>query len=98
MNQLLINKISNFLKNQPIDKAWIFGSFSRDEETADSDIDLMVKFTDLDKITLFIYMQLKYELETITGRKIDLVEEGQLKEFAIENFNKDNKLIYERRN
>ena len=32
----------------------------------------------------------------ITGHKIDLVEEGTLKPFAVESVNRDKRLIYER--
>lgn len=98
MNQIIINKISNFFNNKPIEKAWIFGSYSRNEESDDSDIDLLVKFSPNNKITLFYYFQLKYELEKLTGKSVDFVEEGQLKKFALESFNRDKVLIYERTN
>lgn len=96
MNQTLKNKISTFFNSKPIEKAWIFGSFARNKETDESDIDLLIKFSPDNKITLFYYLQLKYELEKLTGRPVDLVEEGHLKEFALKNFNKDKELIYER--
>jgi hypothetical protein len=35
-------------------------------------------------------------LEDLTGHKIDLVEEGTVKSFAVENVNRDRQLIYER--
>ena len=98
MNQTIIDKISVYFNNKPIDKAWIFGSYSRSKENIDSDIDLLVKFSSDNKITLFYYLQLKCELEALTGKKVDLVEEGQLKSFAIESFNKEKVLIYERKN
>ena len=43
MNRRLIHKITSFLEQESIDKAWIFGSFSRGEETRSSDIDLMIR-------------------------------------------------------
>ena len=98
MENILLNKISAFLGHEPIEKAWIFGSFSRKEENKKSDIDLMVKFVENKKITLFYYLKLKNELEKLTGKSIDLVEEGQLKDFAIPGFKKDKILIYERKN
>lgn len=39
MNTTLVHKITNYLARQPIDKAWLFGSYSREEETQKSDID-----------------------------------------------------------
>jgi len=96
MNKLLINKINSFLKHESIEKAWLFGSFAKDSENSESDIDMVVRFMENKKITLFYYIRLKNNLEQITGRHIDLVEEGQLKSFAAPEFEKDKILIYER--
>ena len=41
MNNQIVNKIKNFLDNESVDKAWIFGSFSQNEEDRESDIDLL---------------------------------------------------------
>ncbi|MFH1004053.1 MAG: nucleotidyltransferase domain-containing protein [Bacteroidota bacterium] len=93
----VLNKISNYFAHQPIDRAWIFGSYSREEESKKSDIDILVKFSPKVRITLLKYIHLMNELSMITGRKIDLVEEGQLKHFAVKNADADKILIYERK-
>lgn len=36
------------------------------------------------------------DLEDILGRKVDLIEKGWLKDFAVDSANKDKILIYER--
>jgi len=90
--------MNNQIDNESVDKAWIFGSFSRNEEDRESDIDLLIKFSKNKKITLFYYLRLKIELEELTGRNVDLIEDGQLKQFAIPGFDKDKILIYERGN
>lgn len=33
MKQSLINKLKEFFSMQPVEKAWVFGSYSRGEET-----------------------------------------------------------------
>ncbi len=38
------------------------------------------------------------ELEKITGRRIDLIEDGCLMPFAVASAHRDRKLIYERKN
>jgi len=58
----------------------------------------LLKFYKNKKITLFYYLRLKIELEELTGRNVDLIEDGQLKQFAIPGFDKDKILIYERVN
>ena len=40
--QEMIPKIQQYLASQPIEKAWLFGSCSRGEETPKSDVDLLV--------------------------------------------------------
>jgi len=97
MNQVILHNISNYLSKQPVEKAWVFGSYSRSEETSDSDIDLLVRFIPNEKITLFKYVHIVNELEKITGKKVDMVEDGQLKNFAVDSANADKILIYERK-
>lgn len=45
MKQTIINKLKQFFAYQPIEKAWVFGSYSHGEETEDSDVDILVRFT-----------------------------------------------------
>lgn len=96
MDANIIQKIREYLSTQPIMKAWVFGSFSRGEETPNSDIDILVIFDEKAQVSLIGYVRIQYELENIIGRKVDLVEEGTLLPFAVESANKDKRLIYER--
>lgn len=45
MDTSIINKVREFFKTKPIEKAWLFGSFSRGEEGPDSDVDILVTLT-----------------------------------------------------
>jgi predicted nucleotidyltransferase len=56
----------------------IFGSFARGEEREDSDLDVLVVFEEGQK-TFDNYMDLKFYLEDLFGRKVDLVTEKALK-------------------
>ena len=38
----IIEALRNYFSTQPVLKAWLFGSFSRGEETQDSDVDIIV--------------------------------------------------------
>ncbi len=97
MTTRLITKLSNYFANQPIERAWIFGSYARTEENRKSDIDILVNFSKDSKITLFKYSHIINDLQLLTRRKVDLVEEGQLKTFAKESAEHDKILIYERK-
>ena len=96
MNQVIINKLKTFFPAYPIEKAWIFGSYARGEETRKSDIDIMVSFNKDVHITLFDYAGIMNELEDLLCKKIDLVTEGGIRKFAQESIEHDKILIYER--
>lgn len=94
--QNMIPLIQQYFRTQPIERAYLFGSFSRGEETKDSDVDILV---DLDKsahIGLFRYVAIKLGLQDILHREVDLVETESLMPFARSTANKDKILIYER--
>jgi predicted nucleotidyltransferase len=55
----------------------LFGSTARNEATAASDLDFLVEF-DADP-TLDLYMDLKFFLEDLFEKKVDLVTKGSLK-------------------
>ncbi|MDR1381515.1 MAG: nucleotidyltransferase domain-containing protein [Tannerella sp.] len=96
MDSKILNGIIAVLGKSPVEKAWLFGSFARNEEDGQSDIDMLIRFSPDEKITLFRYGGIVYDLERITGRKVDLVEEGMLRPFALEAVEKDKILIYEK--
>jgi len=97
MNKAMVNKISKYFESQPIGKAWGFGSYARAEATRGSNIDILVNFSRDTKITLFKYIHIMNDLRILTGKRIDLVEDGQLLPFAKESADQDKILIYERK-
>ncbi len=91
----IISKITDFLKKDGrVEKAWIFGSFARGDDSADSDVDLMIRYSDKASGTLFDYADIQYRLQNLLQKKIDLSEEGYIKPFAWKTIQKDLKLIY----
>lgn len=91
----VIKSISDFFKQDGrVSKAWIFGSFARGEYNNESDIDLMVVYSDKATGTLLDYADIKFHLENNLKLKVDLVEEGYVKSFAKEPINRDKVLIY----
>ena len=74
------------------------GSFARNEETSESDLDLLVDYDKNAHISLLDLIRYKIDLEQIINREVDLITNGSLKPFAVESANKDKYLIYERKN
>jgi hypothetical protein len=97
MNRTIVNKLSQYFASQPIEKAWIFGSHARSEESRSSDLDILVNFCPDSKVTLLKYVHIINDLRKLTGKNIDLVEDGQLKPFAVSSAEIDKILIYERK-
>ena len=95
-NQAITQQIVDYFKTQPVVKAWIFGSYARGEEDAQSDVDLLIQFDHSTPIGLFSYARMHRELEERLGRKVDLVEEGTLRPAAAAAAAKDLKMIYDR--
>ena len=92
----IINTISTYFSDKPVEKAWLFGSFARNAVVSkDSDIDIMVVFKQPNKISLFDIIQMKTELADKTGRNIDLVEESQILKSFQPIVQKEKMLVYE---
>ena len=53
-------------------KIGVFGSYTREEQTPESDIDIYVEF-DMKSLTFDKYLELIDYLEKLLGRKIDLI-------------------------
>ena len=87
--------IAEYFKTQPVLKAWLFGSYSRGEQTKDSDVDILVLLDKSRPIGLKFFGMWN-DLEELLGRKVDLVSEGTLLPFAQQSADKDKILIYER--
>ena len=95
MSTQMNKAIADYFKTQPIQRAWIFGSFARGEDTPLSDVDLLVQYSE-GGISLLKHCAMINDLEELLDRPVDLIEDGTLLPFAIESANRDKKLIYER--
>lgn len=95
--QMMTQTMTEYFKTQPVLKAWLFGSFSRDEQRPDSDVDILVEFDHSRPIGLFAYARMWRELRERLGRNVDLVEAGTLRPRAAQSAENDKVLIYERR-
>ena len=87
--------IAEYFKTQPVLKAWLFGSYARGEETADSDIDILVAL-DYSQPVGFRFFGMYEDLKDLLGRDVDLVSERGLASFARTSVDNDKILVYER--
>ena len=94
--QLMQQTIADYFKTQPVLKAWLFGSYSRNEQRVWSDIDILVEYDRRQPIGLMKIAGMKTDLEDLLHCEVDLVEDGTLRPWAVDSVTKDRKLIYER--
>ena len=92
--KLLAQLKKELKKFKNVQKAWIYGSFSRKEDGPRSDIDIAIK-TD-DKFSYFDLAEIQYHLERSINRKIDVGFIDSFKPYIYENLKSDLKLFYER--
>ena len=91
----IINAIKYVLKNDGrVASAWLFGSYARGEEKPDSDVDIMIELDNEKKYSMFDMIDISFLLENKICRKVDLVEKGCLKDFALQTATNDLIKIY----
>jgi len=65
------------LKALKVRSVAVFGSTARGEAGTDSDIDVLIEFSE--RATFDRYMEVKFFLEEMLGRRVDLVTQSALK-------------------
>ncbi len=90
-----IKLIKSYFQDKPVLKAYLFGSFSRNEATKDSDIDILVEL-DYTKHIGMGFINMKLDLEEKLHKKVDLVSSNAISQYISPFINNDKQLIYER--
>ncbi len=91
---ILLDKIRYVLSNEPVTRAWLFGSYARGQETSTSDIDILVEMAP-NNLTMLGFLKIQTKLEKATNRPVDLIENACLEDFARESADNDKILFYE---
>ena len=71
----------------------VFGSVVRGENTGQSDVDLLVRFSERKSLLALIHFE--RELSDIVGRKVDLLTESAISPYIRDNILADLLVIYE---
>ena len=92
------NSLKDLCKQNKVKTLYVFGSVLTEKFDEESDIDLIV---DIDSNDPFEYadnyFNLKFALQDLLNRPIDLLEEKAMTNpYIIKNINRTRKLIYER--
>lgn len=90
-----IKTIREYFQDKPVLKAFLFGSFSREEALDNSDIDILVEL-DYSKHIGLGFVDMKFDLEDKLNKKVDLISSNAVSKHILPFINNDKKLIYER--
>lgn len=85
-------KIKPVAKKYNLTYVWIFGSYVKNKQRPDSDIDIIVKTEDV--ADGFKIVEVKFALEEALEKKVDIVTTGSIKGSLLENENLEELLVY----
>jgi len=91
--QEIFEKIIKFLKNEGAKRISVFGSYVRGEEKRESDIDIVVEFSE--RKSLLELVRIERELSEFLGIKVDLLTEQSISPYLIDSIRKEMEVIYE---
>ncbi len=80
-------KATPTLRKYNVQRAFVFGSFSRGDFTVKSDIDFLMDFSA--GTSLFDVIGLKHELEDLFGRNVDIVSRPAVSKYLLHHIKKD---------
>jgi len=92
-NQYLSDQTNSILSSYGVKKAAVFGSYARNTQTDESDIDILVELGK--KMSLLDFVGLKLELEDKLNKKVDLVQYKTLKPSIKDFILKDQLVFYQ---
>jgi predicted nucleotidyltransferase len=94
MNYLLdTHRLIEICLQYDVNYVGLFGSMARGDATAQSDIDLLVKFSCRNSFLSLV--RLERELTTAMGKKVDVLTEGSIHPLLRDDIFHDLKVIYE---
>jgi uncharacterized protein len=90
-----IATIRSYFEKRPVLKAYLFGSYARNEADNQSDIDILVDLDYSQRIGLQ-FIQMKIDLEKLLNTKVDLVSSNGLSQYIKPLVDSEKQLIYAR--
>jgi hypothetical protein len=88
----IYGKIALALKNQGANRIAVFGSYIRGENKPQSDIDVMVEFSE--RKSLLEIVRIQRELSDMIGIKVDLLTEKSISPYLIDRIREEMEVIY----
>lgn len=94
-NEHIKQVVTNFFKDKPVNKVWLFGSYARGDADETSDVDVMVEMDANNRVGMEYFSWSDYLAETMK-KKVDIVSYKWINKRIKPYIENDKKLIYER--
>ncbi|MGC8577057.1 MAG: nucleotidyltransferase family protein [Thermoproteota archaeon] len=88
-----LKKLFEYSEVKEQKKIAVFGSYARGEETPESDIDIIVEFSE--RKSLLELIRIERELSEDIGIKVDLLTKKAISPYLVDRITKEMKVIYE---
>lgn len=75
----MLKKHEAELRQKGVNHAAVFGSYARQEERPESDIDILIELNTARSLDLFAYAELKSYIATFFDRSVDVIDHAALK-------------------
>lgn len=86
--------IEEYFRDKPVKKIQVFGSFARNEQNNNSDMDILIE---LEKpVGLFKLSEYALDLEALLGRNVDLGTDKSLSSYVRPYVEKELETVYEK--
>ena len=90
---IIFKKVATILASYGAKKISIFGSYAREEANPESDMDIIVEFSE--GKTLLDIVGIEQELSEALGIKVDLLTEKSISPYLVDRIKKEMVVIYE---
>lgn len=87
------NRLTKLCEQNDISYLGVFGSYAKGEQTPKSDVDLLVRFSKKKSLLDLVKTQRKFK--EALGREVDLLTEGSISPYLIDNIRNEIKVIYQ---
>jgi predicted nucleotidyltransferase len=98
VKQDIRKQLMNYFISKPVLRAYLFGSFARNEQVKNSDIDILVELDYEGGADYFIFYKMQQDLNRLLNKKVDLVSANGLSQYVQPLIDKEKELVYEREN
>ena len=92
----ITKKIKPVAKKYKLTLVWIFGSYAKNKQKEDSDIDVMVKTEDVAEG--FKLAEVKFALEDALEKEVDIITTESIKNSLLEGEDLEEVLVYDSEN